>query len=308
MHGIIPYFNNTNDRSMAKTVHCCSNLSIEASVGVRHSPIRPSLPLPSDKCTEVLNKSIRHFSKKEVHIKKDCVLGSGVFGKCFLGVVGHFDTCVKFVRLGAQYKASFYNEANILSHCCHPNISFLLGICLEWKCPTLILAFHGDGDKSYTLHSVLKHSKLDLTCTEWKLIISSAISGIKYLHEKSIIHNDIKEDNITLTNIGHKIKSVVIDFGKACFVKNGKKYNLSAVEKRRYKLVHPQVPPDVVDGIRIQDKLSDVYSFGRILKSIAEDKLPVPALASISKECLLYNANDRPTIDDLYVFTYNLFQ
>ena len=58
-------------------------MSIEASVGVRHSPIRPSLPLPSDKCTEVLNKSIRHFSKKEVHIKKNYVLGSGVFGKCF---------------------------------------------------------------------------------------------------------------------------------------------------------------------------------------------------------------------------------
>lgn len=231
-------------------------MSIEASVGVRHSPIRPSLPLPSDKCTEVLNKSIRHFSKKEVHIKKNCSW-KWCFWEVFFGSSWSFWR-VKFVRLGAQYKASFYNEANILSHCCHPNISFLLGVCLEWKCPTLILAFHGDGDKSYTLHSVLKHSKLDLTCTEWKLIISSAISGIKYLHEKSIIHNDIKEDNITLTNIGHKIKSVVIDFGKACFVENGKKYNLSAVEKRRYKLVHPQVPPDVVDGIRIQDKLSDV--------------------------------------------------
>ena len=72
--------------------------------------------------------------------------------------------------------------------------------------------------------------------------------------------------------------------------------------------MHPQVPPDVVDGIRIQDKLSDEYSFGCILKSVAENKLPVPALASISKESLLYNANDRPTIDDLYVFIYNLFQ
>ena len=45
---------------------------------------------------------------------------------------------------------------------------------------------------------------------------------------------------------------LIIDFGKACFEKDGKTYKLSSSEKQQYKMKHPQVAPDIRDGIQCQ--------------------------------------------------------
>ena len=82
-----------------------------------------------------------------------------------------------------------------------------------------------------------------------------AMSGLNYLHDKSILHNDIKEDNILLDGVGEEMKAIIIDFGKEV---NGKCYCFSASDKQKYRSKHPQISPDVVDGVRHQDKLSDI--------------------------------------------------
>ena len=45
-----------------------------------------------------------------------------------------------------------------------------------------------------------------------------------------------------------KLKPCIIDFGKACPIKKGKKYFISDTKKKVYKTEHPQVAPDVCDG------------------------------------------------------------
>ena len=284
-------------RSLTEAKPCCSPL-VETSVAIYHSAIRPSLPLVDTGTVETLNNCIRRFSTAEVYLDKNHVLGHGVFSKCFLGVVGPLDVCIK---PGNQYRPSFYNEANILSICCHTNVSYLHGVCLERRYPMLILKLN----KSQSLHSVLKHSTDDISIAQWKLIITTMISGLKYLHDQSILHNDIKEDNVMIEISTTQTKSVIIDLGKACLEKFGKMYHLTDKQKLQYKTRHPQIAPDVRDGFRRQDKFSDVYAFGRLLMTINEDKLQIPALTSISQECLKYNAYERLVTNDLYTFIIN---
>ena len=119
----------------------------------------------------------------------------------------------------------------------------------------LVISIHHIGDfHSCSLHSVLlstKKPKVDITFVQWKRLVLGIIFGINYIHEKGIIHNDIKEDNIVL-DIDHNgdFKAVLIDFGKACTDGFGKKYKLSSKEIKDYKLKHPHVAPDLRHGYR----------------------------------------------------------
>ena len=90
----------------------------------------------------------------------------------------------------------------------------------------------------------------------------NVISAIRFLHNKNILHNDIKSDNIVVDECGPK--AVLIDFGKACFIKEAVKYFLSPEEKSRYKKEHPHIAPDLRDGHCNQSKSTDIFSFGRV--------------------------------------------
>lgn len=221
-----------------------------------------------------------------------------------LSTVGPNKACLKILRASSTC-SSFYREANILSGLCHPNVSFLLGVCESVRHKMSILTFHGIGSNSISLHSALVSKKeLDLVISvvQWKEIVIGIIAGILYIHNSSILHNDIKEDNILIDyDYNKQLKSVLVDFGKACKI-------ILVEEKQYYKIHHPHIAPDVTDGLRVQDKLSDVYSFGRVLSLMnREDVITVPALFSIASECLHYNATLRPTTADLSAFLKNLF-
>ena len=274
-----------------------------------NSAVKPSVKLPAVNLKVPLHSNVRIFARNEIIIHKEHVLGRGVFSKCFFGMVGPCKACVKVLK----YEVSdyLYNEANLLLKCCHPNISFLLGVCLESKYKLILLSFHGNGFKSFSLHDVIVSSKnsftLQISSLQWKQIILGIISGIYYIHHKcDIIHNDIKEDNIVLDVNDGLFKAVLIDFGKACFHGNGKKYSLSLDDVNLYKRNHPHIAPDLRDGLCFQDRLSDVYSFGRVLFLVYEKVLPVAVLEPLSKLCLKYNGVDRPTTEDLNTFLTNL--
>ena len=91
----------------------------------------------------------------------------------------------------------------------------------------------------------------------WMVILQQVCTGLEHLHcQQTIIHNDLKCDNIVLTSsLQACINPVIIDFGKACLLAEGKKYNLSHKQREVYKLKHPHVAPDVRDGLCKQTHL-----------------------------------------------------
>ena len=75
-------------------------------------------------------------------------------------------------------------------------------------------------------------------CDSWENIVYTLCSALNYLHNKSILHNDIKANNVVMYH-SNSYMPVLIDFGKACFSDEAKKYALSKDERELYKSKYP---------------------------------------------------------------------
>ena len=76
---------------------------------------------------------------------------------------------------------------------------------------------------------------------------------------------------------------------------------MTASEKEEYRIYHGHLAPDVRDGIIEQTFSSDVFSFGYMMNTLARKKdiSHRAQLLSLSKECMLYNAAERPEMHDI---------
>ena len=82
-----------------------------------------------------------------------------------------------------------------------------------------------------------------ISVAQWKVIVASIVAGLNYLHEKcSILHNDLKHDNIVLQQENEEIN------GKAFYYWTWKKI-LSKENRELYKSRHPHIAPDLRDGV-----------------------------------------------------------
>ena len=104
--------------------------------------------------------------------------------------------CVKIIR--SVYNGSVYKEAEILSRLCHPNISYLFGICIESRYKMIILSYHGMKNcMSHSLHSALlssSSSKPAISLRQWKVIVTG-FTFTTYMRSYIMI---LKEDNVVL--------------------------------------------------------------------------------------------------------------
>ena len=247
-------------------------------------------------CIKIINKNDLGTSA----ISKP--IGAGKFGTCYVRCYSHFQVCVKVMPL--VQKRTFISEANILSKFAHLNLPYLFGICFD-KSLSLILSYHTIGDHTVTLDCLFDCSQVINNITakvDWVHVLRGLLCGLEHLHLKHrIIHNDLKCDNIVLSG-DTVIRSVIIDFGKACDISEGKIYTLSEERKKDYKLYHSHIAPDLRDGVCRQSVMSDVYSFGRILAAVNECKLKDKNLEEITDKCLQYNWNKRPSIGTIKTY------
>ena len=228
-------------------------------------------------------------------------LGEGRFGTCSLKLFSHFTVCMKEFKL--PNNNAFIKEANILSHFHHSNLPYLFGVCVGDN-PALIISFHGFDNECVTLHDAVL-SKLQVTkellndSSNWINILKQITTGLNYMHTKyKVIHNDIKSDNICLApsfTTTMSVKAVIIDFGKACNITNGKSYKLSDSQKKQYKNDHPHIAPDLRDGTCTQSTLSDVFALGRVIKLVnSVPQLQKEDLEMLSTKCMHYHMHSRP--------------
>ena len=258
----------------------------------------------------VIPPSVKLISYEDLQFDKANILGEGTFGKCIKATLAHLNTCIKIFKDGATYESTFAVEATLLSHCCHANLPWLYGVVHQPK--IIILSLHTMNDHSVTLHSMLcidcGISPASLTSDDWKKILYGIILATDYLHSKTILHNDIKANNIVIEGKAGEARSVLIDLGKGCFTKHAKAYYITNDAKRKeHTKKYPHIAPDLINGHCKQSEKSDIYALGRIIKMINDNMMHVPALESTSGHCMEYLCNQRPSILDLKTFIHNLF-
>ena len=136
----------------------------------------------------------------------------------------------------------------------------------------IVMSFHSIEGKPCILYDVLNPDEkgTHLALIDWRKLMLDLVAALCYIHNNGILHNDIKTDNIVLDGSPSQIRCVLIDFGKSCFISQGKRYRLSESSKPYYKEHHPQIAPDLRNGHCHQSTHSDVYSVGRVLQQISK--------------------------------------
>ena len=226
-------------------------------------------------------------------------LGAGRFGVCYLRTLSHYKTCVKVFK--RKDNSAFCQEANMLSEFIHPNLPYLFGVCVGDNL-AVVTSFHGFSDHSVTVHSALFSNSSTMMRlvqgVDWKGVMLDILSGLEHLHSRcKILHNDLKDDNIALSKSMSEIRAVIVDFGKACKINEGKYYSLTFEEKKRYKTRHPQIAPDLCDGRCRQSVTTDIYSIGRVLSTInINASLNNEKVKEICEQCKQYSGSVRPDI------------
>ena len=169
-----------------------------------------------------LKSTIKLIREKDITTAQ--ILGSGRFGTCFFGHYSHFQVCSKVFK--CHNCSELCKEANILSRFSSNCLPYLFGVCFS-QC-ALLTAFHGFKGVSVTLHdAITKKAEVHLADYEmdWRYILYKISEGIEELHSVyRVLHNDIKSDNIVLapSSLGLCVNPIIIDFGKACDVTQGK--------------------------------------------------------------------------------------
>ena len=189
-----------------------------------------------------------------------------------------------------------------MSKFAHPNLDFLFDICCGISF-SLVLCYHAIGEHAVTLDKSASLAIKRVTAdVDWMQILRGLLSGLEHLQlNQKVLHNDLKCDNIIL-GFNTEIQGIIIDFGKACNISEGKYYALSEKQKERYRCYHSQIAPDLRDGLCKQSVMSDIYSFGRIVAKVNECKLKDTALEELTSKCLQYNRSKRPNIDTVKQF------
>lgn len=205
-------------------------------------------------------------------------------------------------------------------------------------CNKHIVCMYGHNDESgYLLTEYISGETLDKLNYTPELAIDYAVQiakGLKYMHDKNIVHADIKPNNIMLSKNGI-IK--ILDFGFAC-IENTKKCanTFHWIYSPPERIINKnKLPYDNIDDF----KKTDIYSFGLVLfymfnnktypytcgtsftnirdwltQKMQDDDIysskihfdtnllcnsGIPEIDALIKKCLSVDPNIRPTIDEI---------
>jgi serine/threonine protein kinase/DNA-binding beta-propeller fold protein YncE len=185
-------------------------------------------------------------------------VGSGGMGRVFQAVDTRTGKVVAAKILFASSEADlaallrFQQEGAVLSTLKHPNIVQVYGTFLEEHTSCIIMELL----EGASLRQVLERETLGLA--RLKSIAQQAARALAYAHSKSIVHRDVKPDNIMILP-GDQVK--VTDFGIARILSPGGTLNTMTGMTMGTPLY---MAPEQIAG-RDVDGRADVYSLGAVL-------------------------------------------
>ncbi|XP_069360691.1 serine/threonine-protein kinase D1 isoform X2 [Maniola hyperantus] len=149
-------------------------------------------------------------------IHPDEVLGSGQFGIVYGGMHRATDRPVAIkvidkLRFPTKQEAQLKNEVAILQNLSHPGV---VNLERMFETPERIFVVM-EKLKGDMLEMILSHEKGRLTERITKFIVAQILVALKHLHEKNIVHCDLKPENVLLSTDETFPQVKLCDFGFA---------------------------------------------------------------------------------------------
>ncbi|GMK54536.1 hypothetical protein CspeluHIS016_0111220 [Cutaneotrichosporon spelunceum] len=196
-------------------------------------------------------------------------LGEGEFGKVKLGVHSEYgvEVAIKLIRRGqleteARRANKVEREIEVLRQLKHPNIVRMLDVIDTAKYIGIVLEFAGGGELfDYILANRYLKEK------DASRLFAQLISGVDYLHQKHIVHRDLKLENLLLDR--HR-NIIITDFGFAnAFEREGDDLMATSCGSPCYAAPELVVSEGLYVGTAV-----DVWSCGVILYAMLSGYLP----------------------------------
>ena len=272
------------------------------------------------------------------------ILGKGSFGTVFLSRKDGQNCYYATKQIDREkadkpdYQKYFQNELNILRSLNHPNIVHLEDLKVDNKYYYIVMEYINGGSLTDCLKNYQKRNNGKSFPEEIvQYLMRQIVDAVKYLHDKNIIHRDLKLDNImvsfnndydknNLIMLNSTIK--IIDFGLAIELTQNNNVASSVLGTPRN--MAPVILKEFVKskkGYNMEhisyDQKVDIWSLGTIcyelytgkavfkgksMENIASNAkngiyhVPLPAsreFLSFLNEMLQYNEKKRSSIDNL---------
>ncbi|XP_036396730.1 serine/threonine-protein kinase Nek5-like [Megalops cyprinoides] len=194
-------------------------------------------------------------------------IGEGAFGKAFLVTTKESgkQCVVKEVnvrKMSAKEKESSRKEATLLSRMNHPNIVKFLKSFEEGTNMYIVMEYCNGGDLMKRINMQRGVLFIEDQVMDWFVQICL---GVKHIHDRKVLHRDIKTQNIFLTNNGTKVK--LGDFGTARMLNNTMELARTCVGTPYY------LSPEICENRPYNNK-TDIWSLGCVLYELCTLKHP----------------------------------
>lgn len=245
---------------------CFSSTDQEDNNGTLTRNVEPS---QTQRCTW------KSFSFEEIFqatngFTSDNLVGKGGYAEVYRGVLEDGQTiAVKRLTKASndeRKEKEFLTEIGTLGHANHPNVSSLLGCCID-NGLYLIFQLSSRGSVASLLHDE------NLPVMDWKsrykIGVGTAL-GLHYLHKvcpRRIIHRDIKTSNILVTA---DFQPQISDFGLAKWLPSQWTHHSIVPIEGTFGHLAPEY---FMHGV--VDEKTDVFAFGVFLLEIISGKKPV---------------------------------
>ncbi|CAH9083841.1 unnamed protein product [Cuscuta epithymum] len=237
---------------------------------------------------------LQRINKYELEYIKE--LGSGSYGTVYYGKWKGSDVAIKRLKpscfsddmMEDRLVADFWKEAHILGGLHHPNVVALYGVVTDGPVNNLetVTEYMANG----SLKQVLRKRDGTIDYRKRLIIALDAAFGMEYLHQKNVIHFDLKSHNI-LVNMRDPLRPIckIGDLGLS-------KIKRSTLVSGGVRGTIPWMAPELLSCESMVSEKVDVYSFGIVMWELLTGAEPYSNMRTEEIICGIIKGCLRPEI------------